>query len=319
MPNSEEGRGKRGAFDILIFMKKITITGAIPFADEQMARLRSLGEVAILTDYKSASEWLAAVQGADVIISDGDYLYENLENLENVFVTYPYIELGAFDSERLKQKGVFVANAQGGNRDAITEWALWMILSLFRNFPVYLNTHEQKPFTLYTNLVGKKALVVGAGSIGTTIGEVCKSFKMNVTYFKRGDDLQAASADADLVINALNCNSSSKNLLDEQFFMALKRGSYYVTFARPYTYAIDGVFKSLDAGILAGAGIDCDPEPVFDTTNAFYQKCLAHKNVLVTPHIAFSAKESGANGREMVVQNVEAFLAGKPQNILVKV
>lgn len=300
-------------------MKKITIAGSLPFADDQKARLDTFGQVRTVNDYTSADEWLTAVQGSDVILSDGDYLLENLEKLENVFVTYPYIELGAFDSEKLKEKGVLVANTRGSNRDSIIEWVLFTTLSLFRKFPEYLNTTETKPFTLNQSLAGKNVLIVGKGSIGTGIGEVCKAFKMNVDFYTREDDLAAKSKGADLIINALNCNSSSKNLLNEEFFMNLKQGSYYVTFARPYTYDIDGVLKSLDAGILAGAGIDCDPEAPFDTTNEFYKKCVQHDKVLVTPHVAFATKEASANGREIAIQNIEAYLKGTPQNILTKV
>jgi phosphoglycerate dehydrogenase-like enzyme len=70
---------------------------------------------------------------------------------------------------------------------------------------------------------------------------------------------------------------------------------------------------------VAGAGIDCDPEEPFDTENAFYQKCLNHPKVLVTPHVAFSAKEASAQGREVAIQNIEAYLQGDPQNILTKI
>ncbi len=299
-------------------MKKITLAGDFPFTDEQKSRLQALGEVNQVS-CSSSDEWLQAVMDSDVILSDGDYLYENLEKLENVFVTYPYIEIGAFDTEKLKQRGVFVANTKGSNRDAIVEWVIFAILSLFRKFPEYLNTTVTKPFALHNSLVGKKVLIVGKGSIGSAIGEVCRAFKMDLDFYTREDNLSEKSGVADLVINALNCNSSSKNLLDENFFMKLKAGSYYVTFARPYTYDIDGLIKSIDAGIVAGASIDCDPEEPFDTENAFYQKCLSHPKILVTPHVAFSAKEASAQGREVAIQNIEAYLRGEPQNILTKI
>ena len=123
---------------------------------------------------------------------------------------------------------------------------------------------------------------------------------------------------ADLIVNALNCNSTSKNLLDENFFMNMKKGAFYVTFVRPYTYDIDGLIKAIDAGIVAGAAVDCDPEGYGDTKNAFYQKALSNEKMLVTPHIAFSTKQASANGREIAVQNIEAFLAGHPQNVIEK-
>jgi len=299
-------------------MKKITVAGSFPFTDEQKSRLEALGEVKTVSGYSSPEEWLAAVEGSDVILSDGDYLLENLENLENVFVTYHYIELGPFDSEKLKAKGVYVANAQSGNRNSITEWTIFITLSLFRKFPLYLRTTVSHEFVRHPSLEGKKVLIVGKGSIGSGVGDVLTVLKMDVDYFVRGDDLKKKAADADLVVNALNCNSSSKNLLDKDFFVSLKPGSYYVTFARPYTYDIDGVIESINSGILEGAGIDCDPEPLFDVTNDFYQKCLKNEKILVTPHVAGITKEAGKNGIEIAVQNVEAFLKGSPQNILTK-
>ena len=299
-------------------MKKITIAGDFPFSDEQKVRLESLGDVKYIT-FSSSEEWFDGVQGSDVILSDGDYLLENLDKLNNVFITYPYIEVGAFDSEKLKENGVLVANTEGSNKSSIIQWVTFMVLSLFRKFPSYLNTTEKHDFVLNQSLKDKKALIVGKGSIGTGVGEVLEALKMDVSYFERGNDLKAKSVDADLIINSLNCNTSSKNLLNEDFFMSLKPGSYYVTFARPYTYDIDGVLKSIDAGILAGAGIDCDPEEPFDTENEFYQKCLKDEKVLVTPHVAFATKEASARGREVAIQNIEVYLKGTPQNILTKV
>ena len=77
--------------------------------------------------------------------------------------------------------------------------------------------------------------------------------------------------------------------------------------------------KAIDKGIVGGAAIDCDPEKFGDTTNDFYKKALSNSKVLVTPHIAFSTKQAIANGAEIAVQNIEAYIGKKPQNILTKV
>ena len=161
-------------------------------------------------------------------------------------------------------------------------------------------------------------MIVWRGSIGSKIAKPCESLGMKVSFFERGDDLQSKSKNADLIINALNCNFTSKNLLDEKFFMSLKKGVYFISFVRQYTYDLDGLLKAINRGIVAGAGIDCDPEGFGDTTNEFYQKALSNPKVLVTPHIAFSTKQAIANGTEVAVQNIEAFVAGKPQNVLIK-
>lgn len=196
---------------------------------------------------------------------------------------------------------------------------MFAVLSLFRQFIPLVRTTVQPEFQLHESLVGKKILIVGKGNIGTRVGDLCSAFDAKVDYFVRGDDLGAKSAEADMIINSLNSNSSTKKLLDENFFMALKQGAYFVSYVRHYTYDIDGLMKAIDKGIVAGAAIDCDPEEVFDTTNAFYQKALTNPKILVTPHIAFSSKFASANGREFAVQNIENYLAGTPKRILTKV
>jgi len=298
-------------------MKKIIVFG-VNFNDEQKNRLEKIGDVIYESSPTTSDELIQKANDFDVICSDGSFLLESLPKLKNVFVTYPYIELGVFDSEELKKNGVLVANTQGSSRETIAEWVLFMVLSLFRQFIPLVRTATQPEFQLYESLVNKRILIIGKGNIGTRIGDLLTSFDAKVDYFQRGDNLLVKSNDADMIINSLNCNSSTKNLLDENFFMNLKKGSYFISFVRYYTYNIDGLIKAINNNIVAGAAIDCDPEEVFDTTNNFYKKALNNPKILVTPHIAFSSKFASANGREFVVQNIESYITNKPIRIITK-
>ncbi|MBT3406718.1 hypothetical protein HN419_06175 [Candidatus Woesearchaeota archaeon] len=299
-------------------MGKKIVTLGMNLKDEHKQRLESIGELIIQESPESVEDFLSKTEGADVIFSNGDFLLDVLPKLKNVFVVYPYVELGVFNTEELEKNGVQVANSQGGNKDSIVEWTMFMILSLFRKFSPMVRATENFPVELQESLVGKNILIVGRGSIGSQVGNLCEAFGMKINFFNRGDDLATKAEDADLVVNSLNCNTSSKNLLDETFFMGMKKGSFYLTFSRPYTYEIEGLIRSIDAGIVANAAIDCDPEKFGDTTNDFYQKCLSCEKILVTPHIAFSTKQAVANGGEIAIQNIKTFIGGSPQNILKK-
>lgn len=299
-------------------MKKIALDGDFDFTDEQIARLNAVGQVEKLVSVSSDEEWLNAVKGYDVVCNWGDHILAAIDKLENVFITYPYTELGSFDSDELAKRNVYIANARGGNRKSIVEWTMFMILSLYRQFPTFLRTTKQLPFTSTESLEGKKVLIVGHGTIGTEVGERCEAFGMVVDYFNRGDDLLAKAIQADIVVNALNCNPSSNNLLDANFFANMRKGTYYVTFSRPYTYDIDGLIAAINSGTVGGAAIDCDPEPLFDVSNDFYKKCLSNEKILATPHVAGVTRQAAANGLEVMVKNVELYLSGTPQNVLKK-
>jgi phosphoglycerate dehydrogenase-like enzyme len=299
-------------------MKKIALDGDFNLTDGQLKRLQAMGQVDKLATVSSDEEWLKTIKEYDVICTWGDHILDNADKLENVLVTYPYTELGSFDSAKLAKRNVYIANARGGNRKSIVEWTMFMILSLHRQFPKFLRTTEQYPFTSTESLEGKKVLIVGHGTIGTEVGERCEAFSMVVDYFNRDDDLIAKIGQADVVVNALNCNPSSENLLSGDVFKKMKKGSYYVTFSRPFTYDIDGLIAGIEAGIIGGAAIDCDPEPLFDVSNAFYKKCLSNDKILVTPHVAGVTKQAAINGLEILVQNVEGYLGGKPQNVVKK-
>lgn len=299
-------------------MKKIIIVGDLSFSEEQMNRLNSCGEVNQIDVPETEKHWLEAVSGYDVLISDGDFLRDGVSKLENIFVTYPFIELGNFDSDKLAERGVYIANSQGSNKNSIAEWAIFAALGLFRQFPSVLNVTEDVPLVFHDSLAGKQALIVGKGNIGMKIGDVLESLDMKVSYFGRGEDLRAKAADADLVVNGLNCNPTSENLLNSEFFMNLKKGAYYVSYVRQYTYDLDAMIESLDRGILAGAAIDCDPEKPGNTTNEFYAKIVGHPKIIATPHIAFSTKQAIANGGENVVDNVEHFIKDEMPRLVVK-
>lgn len=298
-------------------MTKIVVFGPNP-TDEQKERLKVLGEVQYLPSATSSDELIEKSAGADVLFSDGAFLLDSLPKLKNIYVTYPYVELGVFNSSELKKNGVTVSNSQGGNRASIIEWVMYMSLSLFRQFGPLVRVEKNIKVDVHESLWGKKALIVGHGSIGAKIAVPCEAFGMEVSFFERGDDLKVKVAEADLVINSLNCNSTSKNLIDADVFMAMKKGAYFVSFVRQFTYDLDGLLKAIDTGVVAGAGIDCDPEDFGDTQNEFYQRALSNPKVLVTPHIAWSTKQALMGGREIAIQNIEAFVAGKPQNVLIK-
>ena len=266
----------------------------------------------------SGDEWLKQVEGADVVCSDGMFVAGNLERLHDVFITFPFVEIGSFDTDALARRNVMVANARGSNRDSVVEWAVFMALSLLRRFPDYVNADRELRFERGESLSGKDVCVIGAGDIGSHLGKALEALRANVRYVTRDDDLMTAVEGCQLIVNSLSSTPSSAQLLDRGFFRALEPGSYFVTYVRPHTFDVKALLEALDDGILAGAAIDCDPQTPFDTANDYYRTLAAHEKVLATPHVAFATTQAGRQSLDTVVENIEAFANGRPRNVLVK-
>jgi phosphoglycerate dehydrogenase-like enzyme len=297
---------------------EIVVTGSVPFSKEQIQRLQRLGRLTLAGDAHSSDEWRKQILGADVVCSDGMFVAENLDRLHDVFITFPFVEIGAFDSGALARRNVLLANARGSNRDSVVEWAVFMVLSLLRRFQDYVNADRELRFERQESLAGKNTCIIGAGDIGSHLGKALAALGANVRYVTRDDDPRTAAAGCPLIVNSLSCTPSSAQLLDREFFCALDPGSYFVTYCRPHTFDVKALLHALDEGILAGAAIDCDPQVPFDTANAYYRTLLDHEKVLVTPHIAFATTQAAQQGLDMLVENVEAFANGEPRNVLVK-
>lgn len=300
-------------------MLKIVVTQNIGLSPDQVTRLQKLGKVTMYKNLaKSPEEWLERCIGADIICTGRYGMRDKIYDLKDVFIAVPFVGVGFIDKEKIRSRNIKVANAPGCNKDAVSEWVIYMVLSLFRGFPKYLNAQVREWGDLPepgVGLTNKRVTILGRGNIGSRVGRVCESFDMIVKYFTRGDSLLGLVRNADIVIDTLSLNETTKGLLNRQFFKTLKRGSYFVTPTGKEIWDIDAIFEALDSGILAGAALDAGNAQVGDIDDPFYRKLLSHPKILVTPHIAYSTDITNSVGGDIVITNIEAWINGNPTNL----
>ena len=303
-------------------MKKIVVTNNQSLTTEQRARLDGLGDVTYY-DYvpQGAEEYLERVKGADIICSGTAGLQDAYSQLKDVYVTVSFVSVAFVDLDVMKANNVKVSNAPGANRYAVSEWIIGMMIIMSRNLDTFLNRKESlrkdgnlPPLT--PGLAQKTVTILGKGNVGTRVGEIASSLGMTVSYFGRDDDLHKAVNDADYVVNTLSSNPSTHDLLNADFFAAMKEGSYFVDVTRDEVTDTNAMLKAIDDGKLAGAASDCGGILVGDTDDPLYQKLLDHPKVYVTPHISYNTPLSMKMGADIMIDNVEAWIKGEPQNVL---
>ncbi len=299
-------------------MTKIVVAQPIGLSAEQKARLEQSGEATFYDQRANTpEEWLERVQGFDVICTGVFGMNTKWNELHNTFVSLPFVGVGWADVEVLKTNKVLISNSPGCNKHAVCEWIIGMLLTMTRQLDHYTNIKEL-PFNTMPpqafGLPGKNITILGKGNIGTSVGEVASALGMNVTYFQRGDDLIERVRDADVIVDALSSKPETQDLLNKSFFDALKGGVYLVTVSAGKVLNVDAMFEALDNGKLKLAAHDA---VIFgDTSDALYQKLLAHPKVYATPHIAHNTDESDKTGNDMMIENVERYLAGMPINLI---
>lgn len=299
---------------------KIVVTHGRDLTKEQKARLEILGEVKYYEDKpKDADEWLKRAQGFDVVCTALSGANEKWAELQNVFMSLCFVGVGWVDKSKAKERNITIANSPGCNRHAVSEWVIGMMILMARQISEYLKIEELPvgflpPST--TGLAYKNITILGKGNIGTRVGEIAKAMEMNVNYFKRGDDLNECTKSADVVVDCLGLNEQTQNLLNADFFNSLKDGAMFITITNGGIVDIEAMMTALDSGKLSSVAHDGASMMPGDTRNEIYQKLLKHPKVFITPHIAYNSDVERRIGNDMMIENVEAFIKGKPQNIV---
>jgi len=302
-------------------MVRIVIQKDLGLSSADMKRLESLGEVIVYDDLADTPEkWLERCEGADIICTGKFGLKQKWRELKDVFISLPFVGIGFFDMDVLKERNISVSNSPGCNKDAVAEWIIFMLLNVLREFHSLVNVDDLQGKLPRTTkgLVNRKACILGQGNIGSKVGRICEALDMDISFFKRGDNLLSSIAEADVVINCLTTNPTTEGLLGKDFFNSFKEGSFFVNVCDYVIYDIDSLIAALDKGVIAGAAIDAMGIFVGDTSDPFYRRIRDHQKILATPHIAWNSDVSNELGNKMMIDNIEAWVAGKPINLINK-
>ena len=323
-------RNARVAIDITDSKRELTyFAGRIPTKDaEELARIApNLKIVAGL----SPQEALARAEEADAI--DARYASpEFLAKAKNV----RWVQVQSAGVDRyikiqplMENDDIVLTNFRATHGPAISDHAMAMLLSLTRNLNYY-GEYQRKgewkrgsaPSNKSIALEGKTMLVVGLGGIGSEIAKRADGFGMRVLATRRSDaptpdyvdrmgkpnDLLAMLPEADVVALAVPLVPATENLIDEEAFAAMKKGSYLINIARGKVVDTDAMLVALNSGHLAGAGLNVtDPEPLPSDHPLWKQP-----NVIITPHIAGHSAVTNERRSALTIENLRRFSAGEP-------
>jgi phosphoglycerate dehydrogenase-like enzyme len=243
-------------------------------------------------------------------------------------ITVCGIGTDAVDLEAAKELGIVVCNLPGQTAPIVAEHALGLMLAVARR--AWYSTNELKSgrWTSVDNvyLRGKTLGLVGAGSIAAEMARLARAIGMDVVAwtfhptperaarlgvtFVSLDELLSRS---DVVSLHVKLTSESRGLIGPEQIRRMKPGAMLVNTARGPIVDSNAMIGALNSGHLGGAGLDVfDDEPI-----PAGHPLLACEQVVLTPHNADQTPEGWDMLNGGVVDNVIAFLQGRPRNRVV--
>lgn len=232
------------------------------------------------------------------------------------------------DLEAARKKGIAVSNASGYSNESVAELVIEMMLSLLRNVPqmdARARDGKTKDGLVGRELKGKTVGIIGTGAIGSRVAELCRAFGCQILAYngfgsgKNKPDyitylpLKEMLEQSDIVTLHCPLTDQSRGMINAETIGYMKPSAYLINAARGPVVDSQALADALNGDQIAGAGIDVlEMEPPFPADHPL----LKAKHTIITPHIAFASRESMKIRADIVFKNIEAWMDGRQQNII---
>ncbi|MBX3489851.1 D-glycerate dehydrogenase [Parvibaculum sp.] len=311
----------------------VIVTRKLPAAIE--ARMGELFDVRLNADDHpmTASDLAAAMREADVLVPtvtdriDAKLLAQAGENLRLIAQFGTGVD--NIDVESARRRGITVTNTPGVLTEDTADMTMALILAVPRRLSEgarYLREHEgawpgwSPTWMLGHRITGKRLGIIGMGRIGQAVAARARPFGLEIHYHNRKpanaviereleatfwENLDGMLAKVDIV--SVNCPLTPQtfHLLDARRLKLLKPDAYIVNTARGEIIDENALLRALEAGELAGAGLD-----VFEREPSVNPRLVALQNVISLPHMGSATIEGRVEMGGKVIVNIKTFMDG---------
>ena len=311
-------------------MKLVVLDGyTLNPGDLSWEPLKTLGEL-VVYDRTQPEEIAERIKDADIVILNKVEMTrasmaqaEKLKYITILATGYDHVDLKA-----AQEMGIIVSNVPTYGTDSVAQFTLALILELAHQIGRYNEAvqagawveAEDWTFNLspQMELMGKTLGIIGYGRIGQRVGELAQAFGMKIITVKRPDrsiDIPAVTLEELLTqsdIVTLHCplTKDTKGIINQSSLEKMKPTALLINSSRGPLIVEEDLREALDAGEIAGAAVDVVAGEPMKANHPF----LGAKNLIITPHIAWSSKEARNRIMETTRENITKFIANAPIN-----
>lgn len=282
-----------------------------------------------------------AQEDAAARIGDAEVVFINKVRLtDEIFAACPNLKLVSIlatgynivDLAAAKRRGITVCNVPGYSTRAVVQMTFALLLEICQQVglhsgAVHTGRWQTCPDFCFWDrplieLDGKTMGIVGYGAIGSAVGTVAQALGMKLLVTARHEkpvpegarfvSLPELLAQSDVV--SLHCPQTAENarMIDAGALAQMKDGAILLNTARGGLLDEQAVAGALRSGKLLAAGMDVVSAEPIRADNPL----LTAPNCFLTPHIAWAPLETRRRLQAISAENLRAFLAGKPQNVV---
>lgn len=298
----------------------------------------ALGECKIYdrTSLTDEAEIISRIGDAQIIITNKTPITKNIFDACKSIRYVGVLATGynVVDVQAAREKNIPVTNVPNYSTQAAAQFAFALLLEICsrvgdHSAAVHAGRWESSAdFCFWEHplieLAGKTIGIIGYGRIGQTTGKLAQAFGMKVIAFAPHREVGTKLGDCSFVeldelfktsdVIALHCPlfPSTQGIICKENIAKMKDGVIIINNGRGGLVVEQDLRDALDSGKVYAAGVDVVSAEPIKADNPL----LGAKNCFITPHISWAPKESRVRLMNIAVENVKAFLAGKPVNVV---
>lgn len=304
-------------------MKILLLDKNHPLISEQLLEKNFILEEDFISSYEQVLEKIDKYEG--VIIRSriplDARLLEKGKNLN--FIARVGAGMENIDVSKAQELGIKLINSPEGNRDAVAEHCLGMLLVLMNRLFISANEVKNNIWLREENrgeeIKGKTFGLIGYGNMGKALAKRLSGFGCEVIFydikpnlsdgFAKQVSLEELQANADILSLHIPLNDKTHYIIDEKFISEMKKSFYFINTSRGKNVKTSALIEGIKSGKVKGACLDVleyekSSFENLELENDDLQYLLNSEKVIVTPHIAGWTHQSKIKLAQTIVDKI---------------